>query len=146
MQKDIYKILLLSGGADSMLLNQRYKFDKKVFFDYGQKHKDFELEKCKKNIDDIISLPEFRTKNKEVNCRNFTFISNIVSIYGDKNIEIYIGTNKNDKYNDNSRIFYDNLEKFINKISFNKVLIKTPLIKMDKKDILKELNLDFYTD
>ena len=140
------KILLLSGGADSMLLNQNYFFDKRIFFDYGQIHKNLEFQKCEKFIDDIIILPKFYKKEKEVNCRNYTFISNIVSIYGETDIEIYLGTNKNDKYKDNNRKFYDMLEEFINKISLNKVLIKTPLINITKDEILKNLKLEFYTD
>jgi 7-cyano-7-deazaguanine synthase in queuosine biosynthesis len=146
MQNKNFKILLLSGGADSMLLNQRYVFDKKIFFDYGQKHKENEFEKCKEIIDEIITLPKFFKKDKEVNCRNFTFVSNIVSIYGDRNIEIYFGTNKEDRYNDNNRNFYNDLEDFINKISINQVCIKTPLIEMTKNEILKELKSEFYTD
>ena len=146
MQNKTYKILLLSGGADSMLLYQRYKYDKILFINYGQEHKNEEFINCKNFIDDTIELPNFAKKNKEINCRNFTFISLVSSIYGDKNIEIHIGTNKEDIYKDNSRQFYNTLEKFINKISLNKVLIKTPLVNMTKKEILKELNFNYFTD
>jgi len=146
MQNKTYKILLLSGGADSMLLYQRYKYDKIVFFNYKQEHQKNEFIKCKDFIDDIIELPRFANKNKEINCRNFTFISLVSSIYGDKPIEIYIGTNNEDTYKDNSRLFYNNLEKFINKISLNNIIIRTPLINMTKKEILKELNYEYFTD
>ena len=146
MQNKIYKILLLSGGADSMLLYQRYKYDKIVFFNYGQEHKEDEFINCKDFINDIIELPKFAKKNKEINCRNFTFISLVSSVYGDKDIEIHIGTNKEDIYKDNSRLFYNDLEKFINLISLNKIIIQTPLINMTKKEILKELNFEYFTD
>ena len=67
-------------------------------------------------------------------------------MYGDKELEIHLGTNLEDIYKDNSREFYDNYEDFINKISFNKVKIKTPLLKLSKKEILNELNQIYYTD
>jgi len=140
------KILLLSGGADSMLLNQRYQYDLKVFFNYNQAHLKEEYICCKKYIDEYIVLNDFVKRGKEVNCRNFTFIAHIVSVYGDKDLEIHLGTNSEDIYKDNSRRFYNDYEEFINKISFNKVSIKTPLLKLSKKDILKELNKKYYTD
>ena len=146
MQKENYKILLLSGGADSMFLNQEIVFDKKVFFDYGQNHKQKEFKICAKFIDNVIKLPVFISINKEVNCRNLTFILNLVSIYGDKDLDIFLGTNKEDIYKDNSSEFYDKTEIFINTISLNRVSIKTPLINYSKKDIVKKLKSKFYTD
>jgi len=146
MQNKTYKILLLSGGADSMLLYQRYEYDKIIFFNYGQEHKEDEFINCKEFIDNIIELPKFAKKNKEINCRNLSFITLICSIYGDKDIEIHIGTNKEDKYKDNSRSFYDKTEEFINNISLFNVKIETPLINITKKEILKELNLPYFTD
>jgi len=140
------KILLLSGGADSMLLNQRYEYDLKLFFDYNQEHLEKEYKCCSKYIDKCIKLNKFSKKGKEISCRNFTFIANIVSMYGDKDLEIHLGTNSEDIYKDNNREFYDSYEDFINKISFNKVKIKTPLLKLSKKEILNELNQIYYTD
>ncbi len=140
------KILLLSGGADSMLLNQRYEYDLKLFFDYGQEHLNEEFNCCSQYVDRRIKLNKFSRKGKEISCRNFTFIANIVSMYGDKELEIHLGTNSEDIYKDNSREFYDNYEDFINKISFNKVKIKTPLLKLSKNEILNELNQIYYTD
>jgi 7-cyano-7-deazaguanine synthase in queuosine biosynthesis len=140
------KILLLSGGADSMLLNQRYDYDLKLFFDYGQEHLSKEFNCCSQYVDRRIKLNKFSRKGKEISCRNFTFIANVVSMYGDKELEIHLGTNLEDIYKDNSREFYDNYEDFINKISFNKVKIKTPLLKLSKKEILNELNQIYYTD
>ncbi len=83
MQNKTYKILLLSGGADSMLLYQRYEYDKIIFFNYGQEHKEDEFINCK---------------------------------------------------------------EFINNISLFNVKIETPLINITKKEILKELNLPYFTD
>lgn len=146
MQIETFKILLLSGGADSMLLYQRYKYDRKIFFKYGQRHCDNEFEICRNIIDKTIILPSFVRRNNEVNCRNINFILNIVSVYGNKDLDIYIGTNRGDVYKDNNRRIFDEFERFINKISFNRVSIKTPLMDMSKDEILKELNLRYYTD
>jgi len=140
------KILLLSGGADSMLLYQTYSFDVTVFFDYGQKHLDKEFNCCSDLVDEIIKLPKFITKDKEINCRNLSFIVSVVSAFGSEDIEIYIGTNIDDIYKDNNREFYDEVEGLINNISLNKVKIVTPLKDITKKEILKQLELNFYTD
>ena len=75
-----------------------------------------------------------------------TFITTLVSLYGDSPLEIYLGTNAEDIYDDNSREFYDKLQGLLSSISFYSVEIKTPLIEMSKKDILNKLKLDYYTD
>lgn len=146
MQRESCKILLLSGGADSMLLLQDYNFDKIVFFDYGQNHKEKEYSISFKYVDEVIKLPLITKKHKEFSCRNLLFITSIVAKYGDKDLEIYIGKNKDDKYADNSDDFYRDLNLFINKISLNNVRIKTPLQAVPKKEILKRLKLNYYTD
>ena len=140
------KILLLSGGADSMLLYQQYKFDKTIFFDYGQEHLKEEYDCCSSITDVIIRLPKFTKREKEVNCRNLSFVINTVSTFGNEDIEIYLGMNIEDIYKDNNRKFYNEIEDLINNISFNKVKIVTPLQNMTKKEILKQLELNFYTD
>tara|TARA_R110000787_G_scaffold34463_1_gene89185 strand:+ start:1104 stop:1529 length:426 start_codon:yes stop_codon:yes gene_type:complete len=140
------KILFLSGGADSMLLNQLQKFDKIVFFNYGQEHLKKEFDCCSKYVTSIIKLPEFTKRNKETNCRNLSFIINAVAKYGYEDLEIYIGTNKEDIYKDNTRNFYNKVGVFISEISFNKVKIITPLIDMNKKEILELLECKYYTD
>jgi len=140
------KILLLSGGADSMLLFQTYPCDVTVFFDYGQQHLDKELSCCSDFVDEIIKLPPLTIRDKEVNCRNLCFIINLVSVFGYEDLEIYIGTNAEDVYKDNSRDFYNEVEDFINKISFYKVKVITPLKDMTKNEILKKLELTYYTD
>ena len=146
MPMNTCKILLLSGGADSMLLYQMQRYDYSVFFNYGQNHLYSELDKCEEKVTDIITLNSFKRNGKEVNCRNMTFITTLVSLYGDRPLEIYIGTNSEDVYKDNSREFYDNLQELLSSISFHPIEVKTPLLHMSKKDILKELKLDYYTD
>lgn len=140
------RILLLSGGADSMLLKQEFKFDKLVFFDYGQKHLEEEFDCCKKYVTDYFRIGLLKERGKEVNCRNLLFINYVVSKFGNEDLEIYLGMNSEDIYKDNSRTFYNELEVFINKISFNKVSIVTPLKNMSKQDILAILKLNYYTD
>jgi len=140
------KILLLSGGADSMLLYQQHKFDKTIFFDYGQEHLEEEFNCCSRIIDVVIRLPKLTKTEKEVNCRNLAFIINTVSTFGSEDIEIYLGTNTEDIYKDNNREFYNKVEDLINNISFNKVKIVTPLQDMSKQEILNKLELKFYTD
>ena len=140
------KILMLSGGADSMLLYQRYKFDKCIFFDYGQPHLQQEYQHCKQYIDEYIELPDFAKRQKEYNARNLSFITLLVSIYGNDDLQIYIGTNANDIYPDNNRGFFNDLEQFLQKLTFKSVEIVTPLIDMDKEDILHELNLSYFKD
>lgn len=146
MQINTYKILLLSGGADSLLLYQKYKYDKIIFFDYGQPHMENEYKMCEKFVDNVININKLYRKEKYVNCRNMLFITYIVSMYGDKNITIHLGTNSDDKYLDNNYKFYKKLEKFINLISIYNIKIELPLIKMSKQEIIKELNYEYYTD
>jgi len=140
------KILLLSGGADSMYINQTYNFDLKIFFDYGQKHLEKEYSICAKYIDRVIKIDPFYIKEKEVSNRNLTFISIIVSVFGGSNLDIYLGSNYNDIYKDNQREYFDIIEKTINTASINKVKIITPLIDIKKKEILKKINLKYYSD
>ena len=140
------KILLLSGGADSMLLYQQHKFDKTIFFDYGQEHLEEEFKCCSKLVDVILKLPKITKREKEFNCRNLSFVINTIANFGNEDIEIYLGTNVEDVYKDNNRNFYNEVENFINKVSFNKVEIITPLKDMTKNEILKKLKLKYYTD
>ena len=121
------RILLLSGGADSMLLNQLFDYDIKVFIDYAQPHKDKEFQHCEKYVTEIIQLPKMASVGKEVNCRNLTFISCVASKFGSQNIEIHLGTNAEDKYADNSPQFYEELALMLNKISTHRVEIVLPL-------------------
>lgn len=146
LMKNIKKILLLSGGADSMYINQIHDFDLRVFFDYGQKHLKKEYNICEKYIDRVIKIDPFYIKEKEVSNRNLTFISTIVSVFGDSDLHIYLGSNYNDIYKDNQREYFDLLEKTINVASINKVKIITPLINIEKKEILKQINLKYYSD
>lgn len=148
MQKGTCRILLLSGGADSMLLYQKNKFDHCVFFDYGQPH----LKKEKKVISKInvieIILPKIKKEsNGFYQGRNLTFV---FSLYENGLIktdtELYIGTNADDKYPDNSKEFFDNLAWCLNQSFKNKLKIKLPLLKKTKKQILEQLKLDHYSD
>jgi 7-cyano-7-deazaguanine synthase in queuosine biosynthesis len=145
-QNKTKRILLLSGGADSILLSQTLEFDILLFIHYGQGHLALERDKALPYLTHEMDLGIFVKEGKQVNCRNMTFVMEVVSRFGDCPLEIFLGTNKEDKYADNNREFYDNLELFVNKISLHPVKVKTPLINLTKQEILSELKRDFYTD
>jgi len=152
MQKIIYKkILLLSGGADSMLLLQRElkkekPFDEIIFFDYGQKHYSDEKEVCKSYLTDEIKIIDIRCKDGFYESRNKIFIENLRQKYIDDNICIYIGTNADDKHKDNNKRYFYRLQWLLNESHFSRIKIVTPLIKLTKKQILEELNTNYFTD
>lgn len=141
-----YKVLLLSGGADSMWLHESMAFDQRVFFDYGQPFLQKEFSKCQRVVDRVIRLPAFARRRTEVNCRNLTFLSVIVSIYGSRELEIYIGSNQNDVYPDNQRDFFDSLERIFSALAFHPVRILTPLADVSKAEIRSQLTSDYYSD
>jgi 7-cyano-7-deazaguanine synthase in queuosine biosynthesis len=145
-QEKTKRILLLSGGADSILLSQLYEYDELIFISYGQQHLVLEYQKAKPYLTKVIDMGAFTKRGKEVNCRNMSFIMRIVSEYGYTPLEIHLGTNKEDRYKDNNRQFYDQLQEFISSISFHPVEIETPLIHMTKEEILQQLDRDYYTD
>jgi len=138
------KVLLLSGGADSINIYYNHYFDKFVYIDYGQKHIEKELAIINDlSVDyEVIKINDLTIDSKGFyECRNLKFILAVMDKY--KNVKsITFGTNADDKHPDNNREFFDMVEKII-KMSYKKdLVIYTPLKNKTKKEILDELNED----
>jgi 7-cyano-7-deazaguanine synthase in queuosine biosynthesis len=143
------KVLLLSGGADSIYINETQDFDLYVYIDYGQKHiatelniiKDKDFQICK-----TFNLGKDDTGFYE--CRNLKFILSIMDNFKDTT-SITFGTNADDKHPDNNRAFFDLAEKIIYLSYKKEIKINTPLHKTTKKEIVKFLDhnkIKYYTD
>lgn len=133
-------ILLISGGNDSLYLYHKYNVKKQFecfYFDYGQEYKENELDILKKQKIDykIIKIDNLKKlDNGFFEGRNFLFILKLAEIFN--NVEIFIGSNKEDTFKDNNRKFFSRLVYCINN-SFNKnIKIRLPLKKITKKEIL----------
>ena len=137
------KVLLLSGGKDSnLILNMIKDFDKKYFFMYGQENQDKE-ESVVDNATGIIKVKIDEIKrltNGFYIARNMKFMQYVIEDNEKENkIDIYIGTNGEDKYPDNQKRFMSRLA-YVLKRSYDKnIRIKLPLIKMTKREIIKKL-------
>jgi len=148
------KILLISGGADSMYIYYNNKFDKFVYLNYGQKHIETELNILDQivkhnNNYDLLSVDNLtKDDNGFYECRNLKFILKIIDTY--KGVtSITFGTNADDKHPDNNRDFFDMIERVIEMSYKKEIKILTPLKDIKKKDIVKglsELEIEYFTD
>ena len=149
-------VLLLSGGADSIYLYNKYKYDKYIFFNYSQKHIAHELNVLEdlnlKNID-IIDIDDLKQDKKGFYySRNLKFVLNVLDSFKEdiSNLNsITFGTNKVSTHPDNNREFFNLLESLIEKSYKQKIKLKTPLKDIHKKDInnyLDKKNIRYYTD
>lgn len=131
------KVLLLSGGADSIACAELEKNYDCIFFDYGQSYCKEELkcaiEYCKnKNIELIIEKREWHTDIKN---RNYYLIAECIKLGYD---EVIIGTRNIiplfDKYKD-SNWFNLKIYQYLTKIYIN-----MPLIGNFKFQVVKKTN------
>tara|TARA_R100000655_G_C2997164_1_gene193819 strand:- start:2947 stop:3381 length:435 start_codon:yes stop_codon:yes gene_type:complete len=142
-------ILLISGGADSMYLYNKYKYDIYVYIDYGQEqiHKEKDILK-NINVKYLKILPIKKNIDGFYVARNLKLIQKILD-YFDNVESVSIGTNKEDKYSDNNREYYNLLEKVIQYSYQKNIKIITPLINLNKDVIVKNLKkykIKYFTD
>ena len=145
-------ILLVSGGNDSLYIYHKYN-DKKqfecIYFDYGQEFIDNELEALDKNKIKykIVKLPKLeKLESGFFKGRNLLFILKLSETFDDATI--FIGTNKDDIFKDNSRRFFSKLIYCINNSYDKSLKIRLPLKKITKKEIIdyiRENNLKTYS-
>jgi hypothetical protein len=135
------KVLLLSGGADSIACAELEKDYDCIFFDYGQSYINEELncaiEYCKnKNIDLKI---EKRNWHTDIKNRNYYLIAECIKLGYD---EIIIGTRNIiplfDKYKD-SNWFNLKIYQYL-----TKTYINMPLIGNFKFQVIKKTNYNKY--
>lgn len=100
------KVLLYSGGMDSMILDYLHKPDVLLYIDIGGRYTDKELAALRRTGADaserleIVSLPlgRFERPDLKVPCRNAIFAL-VASIYGDT---VYLGATAGDRTADKS--------------------------------------------
>ena len=138
------KVLLISGGMDSGLLYLRSpkKFDKFVFFRYGQESVGVEASKVKElvkgEVTTIKILQELQmTESNFYYARNLKMCLGVCDTVGE-DLVIYFGTCADDEFPDNNRRFFRNLAKVLRASYPFKIKILTPLAKTHKKEIYAE--------
>lgn len=140
------KILLISGGNDSLFLYNKYEFDKLIYLDYGQPYKKDELKRIPKKTK-IIKINNLKIDKKGyVKGRNLLFLIEIAKRYTDGTI--YMGTNKDDIFPDNNQKYLKKAIEVINTSFETNLNIKTPLKAKTKKEIMKYIrknNIDTYS-
>lgn len=140
MKNNNKNILLISGGNDSLYIYCKYNSKKQfqcIYFDYGQEYIDNELNILKeKEIPfEIIKIDNLKKlDNGFVEGRNFLFLLELSKRYD--NINVFIGSNKDDIFTDNNRKFFSRLSYCINKSFNKKINIRLPLRNTTKKEIL----------
>ena len=146
------KVLLISGGMDSLLINElkRDNIDYYVYIDYGHKFKEQEFKNIKKiGIEPIIlELPKLKDNDGFFLGRNLHFFIKVREHFIDENICIYFGNNADDNYNDNTREYLSRVEKIIND-SFPQTTLRIicPLENLTKKEIFNlclEKQIEYY--
>jgi len=133
-------ILLYSGGNDSKMILHKYNDVDfiKIYFNYGQKY--YNQEKKYLSFDTTIIKTPILKMNKVgfFFGRNLMFLIEIAKRY--KTGIIWMGTNKNDVFDDNNKTFLNNVIDVIN-ISYNtKFKIKLPLKNTSKYKIMQYIN------
>ena len=133
------KILLISGGFDSLLIYKMKPFiNNYIYFDYGDTIINQELKRIEKlpvKVE-IIKLPKINcNENKFFYGRNLRFIMAVREKYPDENILVYIGNNADDNFPDNTREYFYRLEGLINNSYPNTLRIICPLQDFTKEEI-----------
>lgn len=143
------KILLLSGGMDSMLiLKEKGKdfFSNIVYIDYGHRFKEKEFNCCKQYITDVIKIENLKEKDGFYFGRNLRFFIAIREKF-EGNIAVYFGNNSDDNYADNSFEYFMRIEKILNDSYPFTIRINTPFFMLSKEEIynkIKELDIAYY--
>lgn len=139
------KVLLLSGGFDSLLISEykRENIHHFVYIDYGHRFRDRELEVLRKWQDysgrfvEMLNLPDLKDKDGFFFGRNLRFMIAVRERYVEDNILVYFGNNADDNYNDNTREFLARTEKVINDSYPKTMRIICPLENNTKEEIVR---------
>ena len=146
------KILLISGGMDSLLIyfSKKEIFDKYIYIDYGHRFLKKELEKIEKlgiNFE-TIKISNLKDNNGFFYGRNLRFMIAVREKFINENIAVYFGNNIDDNYNDNTHEFLQRTEKIINDSYPDATFrICCPLKDLSKQEIMlecKKNDIDFY--
>ena len=138
------KILLISGGIDSLTLYAQKQdiLSEIIYFDYGQKFRDKELETLKSLEIPFkkVSLPDLKFDERMFFYgRNMHFMIKVREMFIDDNILVYFGNNADDNFMDNSREFFFRLEQLINNSYTNKTIrIVCPFESMTKEEVVEK--------
>ena len=139
------KILLISGGFDSLLIaKQKEKcIDEYVYLDYNHIFKDKEvaiLDKIEQvyNIKiKYITIKDLKDIDGFFLGRNLHFFITVREAF-EGNICVYFGNNCDDNYSDNTREFISRVEKIINDSYPDTFRIICPLENLTKQEIVSK--------
>lgn len=143
------KILLMSGGFDSLLLSYQTRFviTDYIYLQYGQKFLQQEkavllkwIQHTKKTIQ-YCEIPKLKQIDGMFFGRNLQFMLFLREKYLNQNIVVYFGNNATDTYSDNSFEYMMRLEKIIND-SYPRMAMRIicPLANLTKDQIV----MDYY--
>lgn len=146
------KVLLVSGGLDSMLIyaEKKHLIDYLVYFDYGHRFMAQELACLDKQKVPyrIVKMRELPEKNGWFFGRNLAFLIACREAFLSEDIAVYVGTNADDCYTDNAFEFMQRAEKIINdSYVTNTMRVVCPLKDMTKQEIIskaRQLGVGFY--
>jgi 7-cyano-7-deazaguanine synthase in queuosine biosynthesis len=143
------KILLLSGGFDSLLLSYQTRFviTDYIYLQYGQKFLSQELyvidkwSQLTKKVVQCCNIQKLKQIDGMFFGRNLQFMLFLREKYLNQNIIVYFGNNATDTYSDNSFEYMMRLEKIIND-SYPGMVIRIicPLANLTKDQIV----IDYY--
>ena len=142
------KILLMSGGFDSLLLSYQTRIaaiTDYIYLEYGQKFLKQEqdvIEKWEQYMGKKVycfHIPKLRQLGGMFFGRNLRFMLFLREQYLNYNLVIYFGTNATDTYSDNSLEYMQRLEKIINDSYPGMVMrIICPLANLTKDQVVIE--------
>jgi len=149
MNMKMKKILLMSGGFDSLLLSYQTRFviTDYIYLQYGQKFLQQEkavllkwIQHTKKAIQ-YCEIPKLKQIDGMFFGRNLQFMLFLREKYLNQNIVVYFGNNATDTYSDNSFEYMMRLEKIIND-SYPRMAMRIicPLANLAKDQIV----MDYY--
>ena len=112
------KVLLYSGGMDSWLISKIWKPDKKVYVNMHTKYSNQEIDKIKKNNDDVIivdfPLGQWERDDAIIPLRNLYLLMVICNITKDEDVEICLGATAGDRVLDKSPEFVKKANDILN--------------------------------
>jgi len=119
------RVLLFSGGMDSLILNYLYSPDVLLFIKHGSTYEKFELENLDRLtssgwidssklvfLSDCLDLSRWERVDMIIPCRNLFFIC-FASMYGE---EILLGSVRGDRSTDKDYFFFSQVVELLNHI------------------------------
>lgn len=130
------KLLLISGGLDSVIAYHVLNKPQTIFFNIGVPYNKKELQFVNEYIPETIidnSIKLKEEKNNYIPFRNILLLTRAAT-YSDN---LIISTVKEDIMPDNNKKIFDGLSKILSKVKGSKVTITSPFFDLTKVEIVK---------